>query len=80
VIPRCHDSAATLMEARYSLTIRNCQPVASIDSEEPQLVDIRGIEHTQDNIVAFRVNLTIARGDSISWRIAVLDRSEMLAE
>src|SRR6185436_1444302 len=80
VIARRHNSAASLMEARDSLTIRNRQPMARINSEEPQLIDIRRIEHTQDSVVAFRVDLTIARGNFIKWCIAVLDRSEMLSQ
>ena len=80
VITRRHDSPAPLMEARDSLTIRNRQPLARINSEEPQLINIRRIEHTQDSVVAFRINLTIARGDFVNRRIAVFERSEMLPQ
>src|SRR6185369_17286611 len=80
VITRRHDSPAPLMEARDSLTIRHRQPVARINSEEPQLINIRRIEHAQNSVVAVRVNLTIARGDFVNRHIAVFDRSKMLSQ
>ena len=63
-------AAIQLLKAKIDQTLIRA-PVSGAITRK--LVEVGGVEHTQDNIVTFHVNLTIARRDS------VVDRREVLA-
>ena len=46
MIPRRKHPAASLPKTRNALTIRNRQPVTRIDSKQPKLIEVCGIERT----------------------------------
>jgi hypothetical protein len=77
MITRGHEAAASLMKARDAFAVSFTQAVARIDSEEPQLVEVGRVEHTQNTVIAFRVRLAISRRD---FENLIVDRSEMLAQ
>ena len=72
MIARRQDPAASLMEARNALTVCPAQPVARIDSEEPELVDVRCVENTQYIVIAVSICFTIARRDFVTRRTKMI--------
>ena len=74
MVTRRHYPAALLVKARDAFAICLAQPVAGINSEEPKLINICRIKNTQDVVVAFSIEFTIARRDFVT------SRSEMITE
>ena len=77
MIARRQDPATSLMKARDAFAVSLTQAIARIDSEEPELVKVRRVEHAQNTIVALSVGLAIPRRDFVK---AIVDRSEMLPQ
>src|SRR5687768_10443177 len=61
MISRRQQTSASLVKPRDSTTVRSGQPVASLNSEEPELMKVAGIERAQYGVVALRVRLPITR-------------------
>lgn len=81
MISRRENTAATLAKTRDALAIGAAQSVSDINSEEPELVEVSLVEHTQDNVVAGVVNLSIAGRDFVDRSsLFVFYRREMIAQ
>src|ERR1051325_5091702 len=61
MVARGEDAAAALSKARDALAVGHGQPVSGVHGEEPQLVEVSGVEPAQQLVVAVRVRLTVAR-------------------
>ena len=77
MIARRQNPAAFLMKARDAFAVSFAQTIARIDSEEPEFVEVRRIEHTQNTVVAFKIGFVIPRRDFVE---SIVDRSEMLPQ
>jgi hypothetical protein len=75
MVARRQYPAASLVKARDAFTVSLAQTIASINREEPELVDVRRVENTQDFVVAFSVRFAIARRDFVTP-----EQSEMVTQ
>ena len=81
VVASREDSAAAFVKARDAFAIGLRQTVSGVDREEPELVEVRGIERAQHRIVARSVFLTIPRRDLVTRSsLLVFDRTEMIPQ
>jgi hypothetical protein len=61
VIASCHDPAASLPEARNSVTVSHGQPVALINRKQPELLKVSLIKRAKDRIIAGCICFAVAR-------------------
>src|ERR1700742_5114549 len=81
MVARREYAAAALAKRRDALTVRDAQPVARVNGEEPKLVEVRRVETAENLVVAVRVRLAVARRDFAERAPTVaLQRREVLAQ
>ena len=81
MVARREYAAAALSKARDALTVRDAQPVARVNGEEPKLVEVRRVETAENLVVAVGVRLAVARHDFAERAsIVALQRREMSAQ
>ena len=81
MIARREYTAAAFVKPRDAFAISFSQPVAGIDREKPELVEVCLVKRAQDWIVACGIRFAIARGDLIErGSLFMSDRAQVFAQ
>ena len=81
MIARRQQTSASLVKACDASTVICGQPIANLYGEQPELIEVAGVERAEYDVVALRVRLAIACRYLVnSIAVLVLDRCEMVGQ
>ena len=66
--------ATSLPKPSNTLAVRHTQAIARINSKQPELIEICGIKHAQQRIVAISIDFAIAGSDRVQSRAGFVSK------